>query len=64
MKPENLENWDKVKSEYTKEGIRSAIKCGHWVTINDDGLYMIDLIPDPGFSGAYMIVKEENKENN
>ena len=47
---EKIKNWDKLDPE-DKECVR------HWaqittVTINDDGIWMLDMIPEPGFKDA------------
>jgi len=50
MKPEEIKNWDKVPEDL-KDTVRWWSKITT-VTINDDGLFMLDLIPYPGFSEA------------
>ena len=57
MTETNLENLDKVP-----EGLRDSVI--DWskittVTINDDGLFMLDIKPDPGFSGATTIISKQ-----
>ena len=51
MKPEEIKNWDKLRTDAHRDIIRywSQITT---VTINNDGFYMLDLIPTPGFSEA------------
>ena len=48
---ENIKNFDKLKSEYDKDFVKNWSKITT-ITINDDGRFMIDLIPEPGFSEA------------
>ena len=51
MKPEEIKNWDKLRTDAHRDIVRywSQITT---VTINNDGFYMLDLIPEPGFSEA------------
>lgn len=51
---ENIKNFDKLKTEEDREFVKTWSKITT-VTINSDGLYMLDMIPDPGFSDAKMI---------
>jgi hypothetical protein len=53
----NIKNFDKLKTEEDREFVKTWSKITT-VTINNDGLYMLDMIPYPGFSDAKMI---ENK---
>jgi hypothetical protein len=48
---ENIKNFDKLKTEEDRESVRTWSKITT-ITINDDGIYMLDLIPYPGFSDA------------
>lgn len=52
-KPEEQKNWDKL-DKYGREGVRSAHACGFTVTINDDGLYIIDLKLFPSTPNAHL----------
>ena len=56
----NIKNFDKLKTEEDREFVKTWSKITT-VTINSHGLYMLDMIPDPGFSDAKMI---ENKNKN
>ncbi len=54
----DIKNWDKLKTD----GDRRFVKC--WskittVTINDDGVYMLDIIPYPATPNAYLYKTEE-----
>jgi len=60
---ENIKNFDKLKTEEDKEFVRTWSKITT-VTINNDGFYMLDMIPDPGFSDAKMLTKDEQPPTN
>ena len=60
---ENIKNFDKLKTEEDKEFVRTWSKITT-VTINKDGFYMLDMIPDPGFSDAKMLTKDEQPPTN
>jgi len=55
--PEELKNWDKLTVSQ-QDGVRHWFKITT-VTINDDGLYMLDIIPYPATPNAYLR-KNEN----
>ena len=55
-----IKNWDKLKDDATREAVRSWSKLTT-VTINDDGLYMLDIMTCPATPGAY--IKEINEED-
>lgn len=48
---QKIKNFDKVP-DTLKQTVLDHIKNGYTVTINDDGLFMIDMKLDPGFSNA------------
>jgi hypothetical protein len=50
MDVEKIKNWDKL-SPYDKEFLKTWAQITT-VTINDDGIWMLDIISDPGFSEA------------
>lgn len=60
---ENIKNFDKLKTEEDKKFVRTWSKITT-VTINNDGFYMLDMIPDPGFSDAKMLTKDEQPPTN
>jgi hypothetical protein len=43
-----IKNFDKLKSDQDREFVKAWSKITT-VTINDEGFYMLDLIPEPGF---------------
>lgn len=47
----NIKNWDKLKTDSERESVMFWSKITT-VTINDDGCYMMDMIPEPGFKEA------------
>lgn len=47
----NIKNWDKLKSDGDREAVLDWSKITT-VTINDDGLYIMDLISMPPFKEA------------
>jgi hypothetical protein len=49
-----IKNFDKLRTDSDRQFVKAWSKITT-VTINDSGLYMLDMIPDPGFSGAYMV---------
>lgn len=51
---ENIKNFDKLKTEEDKEFVRVWSKITT-VTINDDGIYMLDMIPHPILTDAKML---------
>jgi len=58
---ENIKNFDKLKTEEDSEFVRTWSKITT-ITINDDGFYMLDIIPEPGFSDAK--IKNKKRKNN
>ena len=50
----NIKNFDKLKTEEDRKFVETWSKTTT-VTINDDGFYMLDIIPYPGFSDAKMV---------
>lgn len=49
----DIKNWDKLKTDADREFVRvwSEITT---VTINDYGLYMLDMIPSPATPDAFI----------
>ena len=56
----NIKNFDKLKTEEDRKFVETWSKITT-VTINSDGLYMLDMIPHPGFSEAKMIDNSKQK---
>ena len=50
----NIKNFDKLKTEEDRKFVETWSKITT-VTINNDGLYMLDIIPYPGFLDAKMV---------
>lgn len=59
MKPEDIPNWDKLPDEASRNFVRTASERTS-VTINDDGLFMIDLMSYPSTPGAFLFKEKEN----
>lgn len=50
----NIKNFDKLKTEEDRKFVETWSKITT-VTINNDGLYILDIIPYPGVSDAKMV---------
>lgn len=60
MNPEELKNWDKISPD-SQDIVRFWCQITT-VTINDDGLFMLDLIPYPATPNAYMFKDLKNND--
>lgn len=54
-----IKNWDKLKTDSDREFVRNWSEITT-VTINDEGLFMLDIIPYPATPEAYIFKYEEN----
>ena len=52
-----MKNWNKLKTEADRNYVRTWSKITT-VTINDEGLYICDMVADPGFKEAKMAIKD------
>jgi len=56
-KPEDIPNWDKLPNDCSRNAVRIWNQIST-VTINDDGFFMVDFIPNPATPDAH--IKLEN----
>jgi len=56
---EKIKNINKIESEELKKSLIDWNENVSRITINDDGMYIMDLIPMPGFSGATLTNMDE-----
>jgi len=57
---DKIKNWDKLKSVEEKKILIFWSKITT-VTINDDGIWMLDMIPFPATPNAHMFKIKENE---
>jgi len=50
---EKIKNWNKLRSDADRDSVRLWSKITT-VTINDEGFFMMDLIPRPATPNAHM----------